>query len=290
MNPFVCGSFGSQMEEDIEELLNPCSTHRRTTRKSRDSKNPYANRGLDKFYALLAELEDKKQKIYTQKGSGDISLVRFVYSTSNDWKPVIVKVKDRKKQQKKASGRDDTALVAGPNNSGALDKYPIESTVMSARPGGKEVGGKKGDVTQKIPRNEIRSDTYTWRGILRLNVGDIRCPCVYLPLMIILILLFLAIYGKAFAVVCTSVGWYMVPMITASKDGGAAAASSYPPSKRPKKLINYSNNNNKKKEYARRFSEKSIVRDREGSSSPKSVLVGPADGKSPAKHAHRQSW
>lgn len=281
MNLFVCGSFGSQTEEDqLEELLGPCSTLKRATKKNRDrdSKNPYANRGLDKFYALLAELEDKKQKIYTQKGSGDISLVRFVYSNSNNWKPIVVvnklKKDGRKKQQTATSAHDDNAMMSSGNNySEPLDKYPIESTATVSK---EVVEEKKMEVTNKM---------VTWRRRLGLCVGDIRCPFVYLPVMIILILLFLAVYGKAFAVVCTSVSWYLLPIITASKD--ASTGFSCPPSKRPKKI----NNNQKKKEYARRYSEKSIVRPAEGSSSPTSVLVGPPDEKSPVgKHAHQLSW
>lgn len=267
MNPFICGSFGSQTEEDeLSELLSPCSTLRRATKKNRDGKNPYANRGLDKFYALLAELEDKKQKIYTQKGSGDISLVRFVYSNSNNWKPIVVvnklKKDGRKKHQQQINNNNNnnnSASNAHEGNAktklGALEKYPIESTVK------KEIGEK-----EKLG---------TWRR--RLGAGDFRCPCVYLPVMIILILLFLAVYGKAFAVICTSVSWYLLPIITASKD--PSTGISCPPSKRPKK------------EYARRYSEKSMVRAEGLSSSPKSVLIGQSDGKSPpGKHAHRLSW
>ncbi|KAL7175643.1 hypothetical protein ACSBR2_029274 [Camellia fascicularis] len=79
---FICGtgSFQHQIEED-DEPSSPCSIPRKQRKsnlcKSKDSKNnnPYSDLRLDKFSALLAELESKRQKIYTQVGSEAISSV-----------------------------------------------------------------------------------------------------------------------------------------------------------------------------------------------------------------------
>ncbi|KAF2309635.1 hypothetical protein GH714_004394 [Hevea brasiliensis] len=94
-------SFHHHQEEEDEPLQqgsSPCSTPRKSRKSTKDSKNPYSTRGLDKFSALLADLEEKRQQIYSQVDSQDISFVRFVYSSSNDCVPIIVKLKDQNKQ------------------------------------------------------------------------------------------------------------------------------------------------------------------------------------------------
>ncbi|KAI5655185.1 hypothetical protein M9H77_32372 [Catharanthus roseus] len=261
MNRFACGSFSSQMEEDdFGELLSPCSTPKRTSRKGKErdsNKNPYANRGLDKFSAVLAELEIRKQKIYTQKGSEEISFVRFVPSNSNDWKPIVVKLKDKK--------QDSDA-----HQENFKDKH-INLVQNSVVPPPLE---KQSNIIEEKKQIPVAKKWRKWR----LNLGNIYCPYLYLLVMMILILVLLAIFGRSFAILCTSLGWYMVPTII-NKDGTNCATSKI----RPKMM-----NKNKKKEYIRRFSDKSIVRS-DGSSSPESVLSGPSD-KSPAKHGHKLSW
>ncbi|KAK1405633.1 hypothetical protein POM88_005238 [Heracleum sosnowskyi] len=110
-SPLICGSFQNQQDEDFEFLGSFTSPRSRKPAKwhsfggSKGNKNPYADRGLDKFSALVAELDSKRKKIYTQKGSEDISLIGFVYSNSNHYKPIVVKLKN-KKQQSTASEKD----------------------------------------------------------------------------------------------------------------------------------------------------------------------------------------
>ncbi|CAK9155433.1 unnamed protein product [Ilex paraguariensis] len=262
-SPFICGSFQDQ-EEDLEpysfwsspKKSSPCSTPKGSRKtglcsKSKVSKNPYANRGLDKFSELLAELEDKRQKIYTQKGSEKISFVRFVYSNSNDIKPIVVKLKDRKQEKPKDQNLN--------NVSEAPEKIQVESS--------EAVSESQQQPPRKQSEEKIKKKKkFTWN-IMKMK--DLRRPSYYLPVVIIFILLILAVFGRSFAILCTSIGWYLVPTVH-----GAGSSDL----KRPKK----------KKEYTRRLSERKIVTT-DGLSSPKetsptSVITGPG------QHGHRKSW
>ena len=98
LNHFICGSFHHQ-EEDV-----PCSSPKKSKRKeSRNDKNPYSNRGLDKFSALLDDLDERRTKVYSQMSPQDISFVRFAYSNNHDIVPIVVKVKNNKDQKKHKS-------------------------------------------------------------------------------------------------------------------------------------------------------------------------------------------
>ncbi|XVF56773.1 hypothetical protein PTKIN_Ptkin06aG0146800 [Pterospermum kingtungense] len=94
----ICGSFHHQEEDGDEFWVSPVSSPRKSRRK-KDNKNPYSTRGLDQFSALLAELEEKRQQIYSQMGSQGI--VRFVYKNSNDCVPIVIKLKDNYKKEEK---------------------------------------------------------------------------------------------------------------------------------------------------------------------------------------------
>lgn len=263
--PPICGSFSSQEDEDdIDELLGQDSTPKRSRKtshcsRSKDSKNPYSTRGLDKFSALLAELEDKKQKIYTQKGSEDISFVRFVYSNSNNWKPIVVKARDRKQ----GNGNVKEKQMSHMNSFQSEDKHTIEVSTVA-----QEVQQQqKEESSQRPVKKNIR-----WSS----KLGNLRHPCRYMPVMMVLILLFLVMYGRSFAILCTSLGWYLVPVIK-------QRSSTLEETKKTKK------------DYVRRLSEKNMVNDKVASpkvsrsSSPKSVLSRPAENPT-GLHAHRKSW
>lgn len=246
---FICGtgSFTTR-EEDDNVNVSPCSTPKRSRRSTslcrrlgRDSgnKNPYADRGLDKFYALLADLDDKKQKIYTQKGSEDIRFVRFVYD-SDKVKPIVVKVKD-KSPPKTAEQRSFKAS-------------PV------AQPDDHEEETKKSEKVMKKRRSLRCKGGFT--------IEDLKHPHFYFPVMVILILLFLAIFGRSFAILCTSIGWYLAPTI-------AGVPSEAGSSERKLK---------RKKEYGRKKSEKMV--DDSGPSSPKSVI----NGLNHLQHDRKRSW
>ncbi|XP_019174229.1 PREDICTED: uncharacterized protein LOC109169793 [Ipomoea nil] len=234
------------------DVLSPCSTPRRSKKSGRDSnnnKNPYANRGLDKFSALLADLEGKKQKIYTQVGAEDISIVRFVFpANSDDVKPIVVKFKGKKE----SAGRDENHAA---KTGGSPEKVEVEKRVMQSS-------------SNDQKEEKKLSKSVSWK--VDMKWEDLKKPRFYMPLTIVLILVFLAIYGRTFAILCTSIGWYVIPTI---KGKNSSSSSSF----------NSRNKPQRKKEYTRRFSEKNIsTPKRDGSTSPKSVLTG--------HHAHRKSF
>lgn len=246
---FICGSHAKQ-EDDFEAFWSlPSSPQRKVTRRrnsfcsksNKDSKNPYSDRGLDKFEALLADLEGKRQKIYTQKGSEDISLVRFVYSNSNHVKPIVVKIKDHKKQEK-----DHNLKLENTKTPVLSPEHPVADE-------------NKKTVVVESPKPSISF------GQLRRKFGEWWRPWYSLPLFVILILLFLVFFGRSFAILCTSLGWYLVPSINETFEN----------TKRPKKIV--------KKEYSRKFSEKITTSPK----SPRSVLNNvPLNNQS----AHRKSF
>lgn len=213
VNPFICGSFHHQDDDDME-IFSPCSTPKRSKRtRSSNKNNPYSDRGLDKFSALLADLEDKKQKIYSQIAPDDISFVRFVYSNSNDAKPIIVKLKDKK---------------SSPMNLESPKKQRTPEIYEDCQEGKAEPEEKRG----------IKRSGSNWSTLMKWQ--NLRRPKFYLPMTIILILIFLAIYGRSFAIMCTSIGWYLIPII---REGNSRSSTS---TRKPKR----------EKDYMRRFSEK----------------------------------
>ncbi|KAK9080194.1 hypothetical protein SSX86_001869 [Deinandra increscens subsp. villosa] len=227
---FICGSGGNQ-EDNFEDLcMLPSTPQRKLTRRrhsfcsrsNKDSKNPYSNRGLDKFEALLADLDGKRQKIYTQKGSEDISFVRFVYKNANDVKPIVVKIKDQRKQEKDPKNKlDDT-----------------KTPVLSPRP------HPVGDTAVQLAKPPIISKKSTKISFdqLRRKLGEWWRPWYSLPLVVMLILVFLVFFDRSFAIFCTSIGWYFVPTIS----NGQSETT-----KRAKKTM--------KKEYSRKSSEKMVT-------------------------------
>ncbi|KAJ0228730.1 hypothetical protein HA466_0322490 [Hirschfeldia incana] len=83
-------------------MMSPCRSSCSLPRKSRKaSKNPYSNRGLDKFSKLLSELDEKRQSIYSKKlDSGGPPLVRFVFTSSGECVPVVIRSSYLHKQKK----------------------------------------------------------------------------------------------------------------------------------------------------------------------------------------------
>lgn len=198
-NHFICGSGNFHHQEGEDYDMDTCSTPKRSSKRSKNSRyNPYADRGLDKFSQLLANLEDKKQKIYTQMGSDDISFVRFVYSNSNSIKPIIIKLKD--KNQTSSSDTDDDKQMIKKKNLEFVNKKIIH------------------EVLANIPeeRRKMVESNKRRKYFRNLKLANFKKPSYYMPLAIILILVFLAIYGRCFAILCTSIGWYLIPTIKAS--------------------------------------------------------------------------
>ncbi|KAL7127577.1 hypothetical protein ABFS83_14G262100 [Erythranthe nasuta] len=203
---FICGSRSfSHHRKDENDNSQYCTLKRskRSKSLSNSSKiNPYANRGLDKFSALLSDLDEKKQQIYMQMGSAEISFVQFVYSSdSKQVKPIVVKVRNSK------------------NNHGFLKRTPSNMS-NTVTPNPADAADKSFDAVERdremvtVVSQEQKSTR--WNTSFRPN-----SYCFFA--ILVLILLFLAINGRSFAIFCTTMSWYLIPNIV----GGSSSSSNW---------------------------------------------------------------
>ncbi|XP_050365821.1 uncharacterized protein LOC126784398 [Argentina anserina] len=261
LSPFSCAFFHPETSDEFDESIitdSPCSTPRRSScrrsgglihrihHSNKDNKNPYSTRGLDKFSALMADLEEKRKQIYAQTGSEDDTFVRFVYKDSNDNVPVpiVLKLKDKKQEEQKKKPHHQE------KHAEALDKLTVKPSVVPA----KEV------VLEQQPKTNMFDF---------LSNINFRRPSFYLPVVVVLILVLLAVFGRSVAILCTSIGWYAIPTL---KEQSSQTAARRRRASKPKKLVKRSSQN--KISTSELSSPKS-----EGNSSPH-----------PRKHDHRKSW
>ncbi|KAE8685741.1 hypothetical protein F3Y22_tig00111095pilonHSYRG01017 [Hibiscus syriacus] len=189
LQPFFCGAFDPGRKKP-----------RGNSFPKKEKKNPYSDHGLDKFSELLAKLEEKKQKIYSQTGSQDISLVRFRFKNSTDIVPIVVKLKDKKEDgNNKSLDRDTTN-----------DHHPVNKVVDSEN----SVEGKQ--VIKKIPLGlksftdqKKKEESFSWN----LELHQWRRPSYYVPTIIVSILLLLLFFGRSVSTLFTSIAVYTAPAI-----------------------------------------------------------------------------
>ncbi|KAL9242529.1 hypothetical protein vseg_016521 [Gypsophila vaccaria] len=163
---FFCGTSVIPHEEeydDYERTHSPASSPRKS-RPSKSNNNPYSSRGLDQFSALLSEIEHKRQQIYSQLDPHEISLVRFVCTDGHEFKPIVVKAKQR------------------PPKPDTTEKLPTEN-----------------DTTKNRQMTTVKCNRR------RLN------PKFYLVVILVMILMALVLFGRSVAIMCASIGWYIVP-------------------------------------------------------------------------------
>ncbi|XP_028796075.1 uncharacterized protein LOC114751582 [Neltuma alba] len=191
LNHLVCGNF-HQEEEDEAYWDSP-----RKSRKSRN-KNPYSTRGLDQFSALLADLDRKRQEIYSQARPQDISFIRFVSSksSSNDFVPIVIKAKG--KDQKHKSEELKVRHVAS-NSQPILEEPAAVEVPKQSKLGSNEKAEKKNFCCNVWSR-----------------------PSFYLPVMLIMILGLLTVFGRSVATICTCILWYTA---TTVKDSSSSRKS-----------------------------------------------------------------
>ncbi|KAE8695864.1 ZCW7 isoform 1 [Hibiscus syriacus] len=187
--PLICGAFNHQNGDDNE----PWSSPRKTSKSHhKDGKNPYSDRGLDKFSALLSELEDKRQKIYLQNGSQDI---RFMYKNSTDCVPVVVKHKDEKQEQK------PNPVETKDHHHQPEDKHPMKTL------------NEANDVKEISRWQLVSENTHQKKKKKKKKLFSWRRPSYYLPALLVLILVLLVFFGRSVSVLFTCIGWYIVPTI-----------------------------------------------------------------------------
>lgn len=255
LNYFACGAFRREEKEDEECLKNNSDSSPRKAKKNkkhgkaRKKDNPYATRGLDKFAEVLADLNEKRQKIYSQMNPQDVSLVRFVYSGTQDFVPLVVKVKNKNDVVQRKHKSEELVVkrvTIDNNNNNNNPPTAIESSEDSGKRLGLESVGKK---AEKMIKRKLSWDSW-------------RRPYYYLPVVMILILVLLTVVGRSAATLCICIVWYIVPTLQDSS-----------------KPIR---NSMKKKDYVRGLSEKKkIASDNHRGASSKD--------NSPRKHGHQRS-
>ncbi|XP_020104964.1 uncharacterized protein LOC109721657 [Ananas comosus] len=151
--------------------------------RKKANKNPYSTRGLDKFSTVLSELESKKEKIMSKAGSRGVAMVRFAYSSSHDsWVPIVVRIRDCKER----------------------DKKKVSETVGEASAA---IGEEKMVLDKEEEGERVVKKSFSWGRY-------------YWPMVVVLILVCLVLYGRVFAICCTTVLWYLVPGTMKKKDYG----------------------------------------------------------------------
>ncbi|KAL1353609.1 hypothetical protein HN51_017528 [Arachis hypogaea] len=245
LSHFGCGTFHHEADDEL-----PCPTPRKSKTKK---DNPFSTRGLDKFSALLADLDEKRQRIYSQMNPHEISFVRFVYSSTNDFVPIVVKVKNNNKSQELKVMKPRKLDHHHPHQS---DKPTVESSeiVDESKQPKLENGDKK-----------VKKKRLNWN----LKSFDMWKPCFYVPMVMILILVLLTMFGRSVSTLCTCILWYVIPALKGSNRSSSNSRMLPKNSKKKdyargvsetkKIVINEGLVNNEKKDYVRGFSEKKMV-------------------------------
>ncbi|KAJ4866619.1 ZCF37 [Raphanus sativus] len=183
-------------------MVSPFSSPKRSKKESR---NPYSSRGLEKFSALLSELDEKRQSIYANRLDPDgPPLVRFVFKSSGECVPVMIKT--NKVAKKKVDGQEDDL------------KNKTESKTKEAK---------------EIKETESETTEQKRRCVLKENLKKISRPNRFLPVTTILVLVFLVFFGRTVSIMCTCIVWYLVPMI---KEHSRKKGSTYKTKKKKKKM------------------------------------------------------
>nr|XP_004501800.1 uncharacterized protein LOC101509630 [Cicer arietinum] len=199
MNHLVCGNFQHQEEDDL-----PCPSPRKISkRKDNRENNPYASRGLDKFSTLLDELDQRRKKVYSQMNPHDISFVRFTYSKTDDFVPIVVKVKNH--NQKKHKNDEEHKVKRFTSFSEPMEQKHKHKYVEETKQHKMELLSHHD--CDKKEEKKIESFGLSW-----------NMPSFYVPAVMILILLLLTVFGRSFATVCTCVVWYIVPILKDSSN------------------------------------------------------------------------
>ncbi|XP_019094652.1 PREDICTED: uncharacterized protein LOC104755233 [Camelina sativa] len=205
-------------------MLSPFSSSPRRSRKggNKESKNPYSNQGLEKFSALVSELDEKRQSIYAKRLDSDgPPLVRFMFTSSGECVPVMIKTKRATAGQKK-NVQDDFKVVT-------------------------ESKTKEEKETKRIETGTEKKQSC----VLNENLKKISKPNHFLPVTVVLVLIFLVFFGRTVSIMCTCIVWYLVPMI---KEHSRNRGSTYETKKKKKKL--------NIKDRAASFNQKTAVRDK----------------------------
>ncbi|KAK7291055.1 hypothetical protein RIF29_05918 [Crotalaria pallida] len=279
LKPLVCGTFHHEDDDDLS-FLSP-----RKSKKKHD--NPYSSRGLDKFSELLADLDEKRQKIYSQMNPHDISFVRFVYSNTDDFVPIVVKVKNKDKDHnhnhnnnnkhkseelRVVKARHLTPISESRDKSSGIERENLVTMTTNVK--------ERKQQQQQQPKLEheakdSKKSFFSWN----IKMLDLWRPCFYVPMVMILILVFLTLFGRSISILCTCVLWYIIPTLKGTSSSSSSSSSPRKSVKKKdyvrglneiKKVVVDEGTNHKKKDYGRGLSEiKKVVMTNEGNTNNK---------------------
>ncbi|XP_020580210.1 uncharacterized protein LOC110024529 [Phalaenopsis equestris] len=205
----------NHVDEDLSNSApSTPKSSKKTKQSNNNSKNPYSSRGLDKFTSVLSDLEARKEKIMAKKGlSGDDgTMVRFMYSNSQDWIPIVVRLREENRPNNNGSN-PASPKKAAPAQPNVKELSSPSSLPMPPSPKPKEEAQKEKKVKKRV----------TWiqgEGGRKTEVRWKLRPSYYMLAVMLLILVCLLVFGRVFAICCTAVWWYLVPNFNGTDESG----------------------------------------------------------------------
>lgn len=174
--------------------------------------NPYAERGLDRFSVVLSELETRRASILRRVCSDDdtgLVLVRFAIQSNGGWTPVVIKLPEQPLKRKQGGAKKPRAAAssaAAPRlpTAPASPTSPLDRA-SSPREREGRVTKATGASTRQVPSKKA---SFSW------GRSKVRQPSCYLPAVVVLTLVSLAVFGRVFAICLTSIWWYALPTLS----------------------------------------------------------------------------
>lgn len=208
----ACGAGAGDVKTPAKEKKAPNAKEEK--KKKPGKKNPYASRGLDKFSTVVAELESRREKILRRVGpvGGDHVMVRFVQSEAKGWVAIAVKLPPEEQQQA-ADAKKFKPAVPTPMSKPSTPPAEPASRREYVKPA---AAAKETAVSVPPPANaaakKAADERRSWRK------SKLR-PHHYMPFVAVLMLVSLVVFGRAFAICCASIWWYLVPILSGSNGG-----------------------------------------------------------------------
>ncbi|KAF0908363.1 hypothetical protein E2562_025044 [Oryza meyeriana var. granulata] len=153
-------------------------------------------------------------------GGGGHVLVRFVQSEEKGWVPIVVKLPPEEEQQQKQRTGCKKRKQAASTTSSSQSSTPPTSEPASPR---EDVKVAHAAAAAKAPAAAVVPAKRKAAGEMwSLSWGKNVRPRHYMPFVSVLLLASLVVFGRVFAICCTSVWWYLVPILTSPNGGGEA--------------------------------------------------------------------
>lgn len=194
----------------------PAAAKAKTKAKQGKNSNPYASRGLDKFSVVLSELESKREKILRRAGSdvdADHLMVRFVQSEKKGWVPIVVKLPHEEEEQAAAGAKKRQGKQSSKPASQSSSAPPTEPSSPKEDP----VAVQAKATVPPAKKSKAGGVRWSWAWGRKM----VMRPCYYWPLAMTLLLLCLVVFGRVFAICCTSIWWYLLPILNGEEALGA---------------------------------------------------------------------